>query len=436
MLVIFLNQEEKGASLWMIFQKLEAYFRRSVQRQHLVINPRYFVDARDSEGVPFDLLRQCVMEIAESLPDWGLLIPHKWVVLENLIADWRSSGTKVVSIDKLQSKLSNEFHFQRQEIEDFLIFQHSYSKILYFKDSHLHDNVILDPCWVIDALSSFITDERTRPYSTESNLTEWENLRERGKLSKNLIDDVWRNSDFVHFQAYLLDVLCRLDLITRSKSEDFFYVPSMVTDKCPDQIVHDIFSSTEVGLVSFKISFKNNFLPPAIYNRIVAAFISMFENSLHLKMQLFCNCAIFELSRNRWTTLYKNGHEILVFTYIGDRRGRAADLKAFRSVYSITLDCLRDLLKIYSAFQNPSVRQSDLPFHVLCQGCRKPNCYISEKVFRDLDFYRCPHHGDFLCSVEALEDIFAEKVGVLLVQDYSILFHQIMSVLVNVFGYD
>lgn len=389
---------------------MEKYFRRSVQRQHLVISPRYFIDARDAEGVPFDILRQCVMEIAESLPDWGLPIPHKWVVLENLIADMKSSGCKVVSVEKLQSVLSNEFYFKRQEIEDFLTFQHSYSKVLYFKESHLFENVILDPCWVIDALSSFITDEGTTNYPTNTKSAEWTNLRVKGKLSRSFIEDVWGHSSFYPFKDYLLGVLCRLDMITQSKSEDVFYVPGMVTEKCPAQIVNDIQSATKIGLVSFKISFKNNFLPPAIYNRMVAAFISMFENSSPLSTQLFNDCAIFELSRSRWTMLCKEGHEILVFTYISDRRGKAADLKAFRGVYSITIDCLRDLLKIYSAFQNPALRQNDLPFEIHCQGCRSPLCYISKEVFHGLSRYQCPHHGDYLCSVEVLEEIFGIKV--------------------------
>lgn len=389
---------------------MEKYFRRSVQRQHLVISPRYFIDARDAEGVPFDILRQCVMEIAESLPDWGLSIPHKWVVLENLIADMKSSGCKVVSVEKLQSMLSNEFYFKRQEIEDFLTFQHSYSKILYFKESHLFQNVILDPCWVIDALSSFITDEGTTKYPTNTKCAEWTNLRAKGKLSRTLIEEVWGHSTFYQFKDYLLSVLCRLDMITQSKSENVFYVPGMVTEKCPTQIVKDIHSATEIGLVSFKISFKNNFLPPAIYNRMVAAFISMFENSSPLSTQLFNDCAIFELSRSRWTMLCKEGHEILVFTYISDRKGKAADLKAFRSVYSITLDCLRDLLKIYSAFHNPALRQNELPFKIHCQCCRSPLCYISKEEFHDLSRYQCPHHGDYLCSVETLEEIFGIKV--------------------------
>lgn len=401
--------ELRGSSLWKIFQRLEKHFRQSVQRQHLIISPRYFIDAKDAEGVPFDLLRQCVMEVAESLPDWGLPIPHKWVVLENLIADLKSSGSKVVSVDKLKSLLSNEFNFNRQEIEDFLSFQHSYSKILYFKESHLLENIILDPCWVIDALSAFITYEGTTIFPTKTKTTEWENLRVNGKLSKGLIEEVWGHSKFYPVKDYLLNVLCRLDMITQSKNENLFYVPGMVKEKCPTQIINDIHSATEIGLVSFKISFKNKFLPPAIYNRLVAAFISMFENSSPFSSQLFNDCAIFELTLSRWTILCKEGHEILVFTYISDRRGKAANLKAFGHVYSITIDCLKDLLKIYCAFQNPSLRQNDLPFEVHCQGCRSPRCYISKKEFHKLGLYQCPHHGDHLCSVETLEEIFRTK---------------------------
>ncbi|XP_061194471.1 uncharacterized protein LOC133202634 [Saccostrea echinata] len=401
--------EEKGKILWMIFQKLEKYFRRSVQRQHLIISPRHFLDARDAESVPFDLLRQCVMEIAESLPDWGLPIPHKWIVLENIVADLRSCGCKIVSVNKLQSMLEDEFYFKRQEIEDFLTFQQSVSKILYFKDSFLNENIILDPSWVIDALSSFITDERILCYDINQRSLGWNNLRECGQLRMNLIDEVWKNSNFYPFKDYLLDVLCRLDLITRSKHRDFFYVPGMVKEKCPEKIISDIHSSTEVGLVSFKISFKNNFLPPAIYNRMVTAFLSMFESSSQSSTQLFSNCAIFELSRSRWTILHKQGYEIEIFTYICDRRGRAADIKSFRMVYSITLDCLKDLMKIYSAFQNVSVRQSDLPFEVRCQGCRISQCYISKGDFHELECFRCPIHGEYLCSVETLEEIFGSK---------------------------
>ncbi|XP_062579197.1 uncharacterized protein LOC134241131 [Saccostrea cucullata] len=405
----FFPVEERGKILWMIFQKLEKYFRRSVQRQHLIISPRHFLDAREAESVPFDLLRQCVMEIAESLPDWGLPIPHKWIVLENLISDLRSCGCKIVSVDKLQCMLEDEFYFKRQEIEDFLTFQQSISKVLYFKDSFLHENVILDPSWVIDALSSFITDDRISCCDVNQRSLGWNNLRELGQLSLDLIDDIWKNSDFYPFKDYLLNVLCRLDLITRSKHKDFFYVPGMVKGKCPEKIISDVHSSTEVGLVSFKIVFKNNFLPPAIYNRMVTAFLSMFESSSQSSTQLFNDCAIFELSRSRWVILYKQGNEIEIFTYICDRRGKAADIKSFRMVYNITLDCLKDLMKLYSAFQNVSLKESDLPFEVLCQGCRISLCYISKGDFHELERFRCPIHNDYLSSVETLEEIFGSK---------------------------
>lgn len=67
----------------------------------MVISFCYFIDVRDVEGVLFDILCECVMEIVEFLLDWGLFILYKWVVLENLIVDMKLFGCKVVFVEKL-----------------------------------------------------------------------------------------------------------------------------------------------------------------------------------------------------------------------------------------------------------------------------------------------------------------------------------------------
>lgn len=394
-------------------QKLEEFFRKTTQRAHLIIDIRYFFNAKDSEGVPFDLLRQCIMEVAESLPEWGLRIPCKWIILENSLAGLKSEGRKIMSVKDIMDVFQKEDDFERQEIEDFLHFQNSMRKVLYFKEANLHEHVVLDPKLVIDALSLLITDEHfTKSWST-SEFREWCDLRQKGQIRRQFIDQLWTKSQFSSFRGHLIDVLCRLDLMTRSKEEDVFYVPSMVQQTCPLTEINKIRQGVEIGLVSFKFSFQNKFLPPAVFSRLVGTLLSLFDKGSHSVTKLYSDCVIFEVLKSKWMVMCKMENEIEFYTYHEDKRGKVESPKSYEYCLKLAMRGLTHITKTYSAFQRSSTQKHEMPFVVLCQCCRKKDsCYLTKEDFRGLKEYRCPKHKETLTGFETLGGIFGDKVYV------------------------
>ncbi|XP_062579878.1 uncharacterized protein LOC134241876 [Saccostrea cucullata] len=399
--------ENKGIKLWEIVQKLEDFFRGSTQRSHLIIDIRYFINATDVNGVPFELLRQCIMETAESLPDWGKLIPRKWILLENEISDMKSSGRKIVSVEEIHNLCKNKGGFERQDIEDFLNFQNSLSKVLYFKERYLKEKVILDPKWVIDALSSFITDEHFVKQKESYEAKDWLTLKETGKISMRFIDNLWKETEFGTFRDHLIKVLCRLDLITQSKIKNMFYVPSMVQQKCPTVDYNEICQAVEVGLVSFRFSFRNKFLPPAVFYRMIGTFLYLFEEGSLSPPKLYSNCVMIEFAKSKWMVMSKKEHEIEFFAYHQDERGKVQNLESYQNTFTLAFDASIDIIKTYRTFHEFELKKGKIPFDVLCQGCRKnDSCFISKKDFSCLKTFRCPKHNEYIAGVETIEKNF------------------------------
>lgn len=131
------------------------------------------------------------------------------------------------------------------EVSAMLSFFHSLSVVLWWDTPLLRDLVILDPRWVLDAVTSFVRDfslidhtkrnvrmrlldERARAEQPEN----WSMLTDgRATLKRELLNVLWDHADFIDHKPELIELLTRFGLaIPLPKKPDELLVPALLQD--------------------------------------------------------------------------------------------------------------------------------------------------------------------------------------------------------------
>ncbi|KAL3889700.1 hypothetical protein ACJMK2_002029 [Sinanodonta woodiana] len=294
-------------------------------------------------------LKKKIVEVASHQPYWGEQIPTRWFLLEQELMRLRDAGVKVMSRSTVEN-LNKEGTVRiekSEELDLFLRYLHETGTVIYFSIEVLRDNVVLDPRWMIDALKLLINaqpnppnnsaDNNTKSNSTvasadQSDITQkWLDFKEKGILTVELVDVIWtkeKHSDLHEHKEHILRLMEQLNILARPRSfndmgekvENYFLTPSMLRQESPGEFVS---LEQDVRLVSTPVLccvFKEKYLPPPIFHRLIAACITRWpvskkkDTSEHL---IFCGCCMFDLDLFHRLTLYCRNH--IVFARITRR---------------------------------------------------------------------------------------------------------------------
>ncbi|KAL3889406.1 hypothetical protein ACJMK2_001750, partial [Sinanodonta woodiana] len=146
------------------------------------------IDNTQQYDPKLDDLKKRIFELASKQPYWGEEKPARWIPLEQKIMTLKVSGVKVVPLSLIEeiNRSASVRIKDREELELFLSFQHEIGTILYFSTKGLREKVILDPQWMIDALSSLITAEMFINQNPAI-IKPWYDFRNKGILTHQLI---------------------------------------------------------------------------------------------------------------------------------------------------------------------------------------------------------------------------------------------------------
>ena len=86
-------------------------------------------------------------------------MPNAWVPLELEIAEMVAAGKQILSLVELEelNSISKVSVLDLEQLHDFLHFQHSLGKIIYFDTRQLRDYVIINPLFMVEVMRSFVT---------------------------------------------------------------------------------------------------------------------------------------------------------------------------------------------------------------------------------------------------------------------------------------
>ena len=312
-----LPKANRGQVADMCFREIRSSLADSPLR-YILSDEEFAVDNTKKTDPCSAQLQTEILKLAQLQPWWGKKTPSRWLPLDREIQLAKNNGLKVLSIGEvrelnigLEVKIPDE-----DELEMFLQYLHDMGEILYFNEPTLRDFVVLDPVWLIDALKALITADRFAIRSPQQ-ANKWKRFCETGIINKSTIvailketthdSSLFENSEHVlRLMEKFLFIASPIDIIddleenrdTSFKKDTKYIVPSMVQTQLNTEIITSsdgLSSTTVLCLVS-----KNNFLPSAVFHKLLAKCISKWQIvDQNGQKQIFSEVCKFNLDQQK-----------------------------------------------------------------------------------------------------------------------------------------
>ena len=405
------------------------------------ISKEGFLVDNTRQDVEVERLKEYIMKTAQSMPYWGEQVPAKWVELEQALEDVRLDGKAYITrrelkeIDKSLAKPIGD----EDQLTLFLTTHHEQGSLIYFKTVQLENIVVLDPQWIIHAFRYLISAKDFGSKYGELR-AKWIKFIDTGHLEVDLAKAVWEKDTKYEFYANhetILHFLEKLDIIVKGSivsSQDgrkeqlpFYFVPCLVKEspnpeilKMPKNVPHA--RSTPV----LCLAFEEKFLPPAVFSRVVAGFLSRWPIARQgSKTLLFCGCAVFEVKhekkgqdRHRMTLFFRQAKIGVRITRYTKSPDKTVDNQICNTVRRVLVSAVRQELTRYR-----KVSKEDKLFSYKLQCMDTEELDQLHEGLLDLDDlieaiesdFFCEAHSDMthphlISAVEMLRDWFPEKV--------------------------
>ena len=369
----------------------------------------------DDDEEVFEKIRSKILEIAQQENILSQSIPTSWIYLERKIINLRKEGRKVLAFSEIR-KLNKFCALQlkdAKEIKIFLQFHHAIGNMLYYDEKGLDDIIILDPQWLVDAFKCLITSEKFVESSGQLADSLVEEMRKTGYLSMQNIETLWSektDTSYLENKEHIIKILERMDIISRPRRymEDgescqgmsTFLVPCMMKRDSSNTSGKWLKNANNVPALGFY--FKDEFMPPAVFYRLLAACMAKFpaveQNYIPL---VFSNTAVFRLDKFNFLLLVHN--DFLIRAWVLTLPKAAEQRSSIRyTIKKFLEESLTIILEIYTSctacpFHKLSKRcascmecNANFPFRVVAQ-C--PQCLSEDTSFKGLHFW-----GDLISS--------------------------------------
>lgn len=388
-------------------------------------------------------LKEEILNISKTMPYWGEKVPAKWVELEQALEDRRREGKTFMNFEELKhidANLSRPIK-QDTQLRLFLKAQHEMGTLIYFGDSHkLRDLIVLEPQWIIHAFRYLI---RAKDFSAKYGALQakWEEFVETGRLEIELAENIWKqdteNRFYENFELLLL-LLEKLDIIARptviendgytTKQLGFYYVPCLLTERPAPELLRGVDKPDCINTPVLCFTFRDNFLPPAIFNRVVSICLGQWPVARQGQRRLlFCGCAVFEVShdtnedKHRMCIFFRKEKIGVRVTRYTTKGARIADPNICDKVRRTVALAVK---KEFTRFHRQPEGQLE-PFKYQIQCKRTLEKEVLENGLHDIDKLIKAINTDFFCTehtdmndphsasaVEMLQEWFLDKVEI------------------------
>ena len=131
------------------------------------------------------------------------------------------------------------------ELSAMLTFFHSLNSILWYDAPNLRDLVVLDPQWIIDAVTCFVRDFKLQDHTAGHRMHALDQraIREepeawglltsgQATLQRKLLNILWSGDEFKEHKHELLDLMTRFRLaVPVPKKSDEWIIPALLVDR-------------------------------------------------------------------------------------------------------------------------------------------------------------------------------------------------------------
>ncbi|XP_063417184.1 uncharacterized protein LOC134699516 [Mytilus trossulus] len=384
-----------------LYSGVEKLFKDHEGREHLVINNKIFVNATDNTDPEIDVLKKAITDLTFQHPCWGEAMPNASVPLELEIANLVAKGKQVLSLLEVKelNAISKVSVLSNEELSDFLHFQHSLGKMIYFDTPQLRGYVIISPLLLVEVMRSFVTDIAFWPKEGLIRNT-FERMSESGIIQRKELYLIWEQKHFTKLSPYkefIFDILIHLDIISEQRRYDtntgsrlpveYFFVPCMLIQRNDTRFMtHEC---TPEKSISLAFVFKGTIIPPALPNRLISAGLSMWTvKTYEGKQLLFSGFVCLSFDKAHDIVVCVEGNKIILYIVHETSNGLIVP-----DIATGIKECMYTTLERISEFYKSTVSSSSqkLPFHIE-YACSMLECHIPEEAAFTTDEWICDKH--------------------------------------------
>ncbi|XP_052774866.1 uncharacterized protein LOC128213275 isoform X2 [Mya arenaria] len=298
------SEEHKEDKMHAFFNKALSHFPDSSILKHVHFK-KFLVNNQDTKHPVFDEIRNEVKKLAEVQPYWNEKYPLKWIQLEKTFEQMREQGKVIVNLRDVEAaNRENPAPLGSDELQLFLEMQHMYGNILYFDTKELKTSVMLSPQWIIEVFKCFISHKEK--HVSPQLVKEWQNYKECAILEPRLLEAIFEHSDrrirenadvVVEYMKHL-DIIAKPihwgdhdEQVKKEVQDDtsyvdpnnrgpicskFYILPCLLNAKKGDW---EEITKPPVWLNTQALCFvfRDKFMPPAIFHRLLAFCIRTWE---------------------------------------------------------------------------------------------------------------------------------------------------------------
>ncbi|XP_052818704.1 uncharacterized protein LOC128244695 isoform X2 [Mya arenaria] len=429
------KEEEKEYKMEAFFtEALESFENNKDILQH--IHAKKFLVNNIAEGDPvFDELRAEVKMLAEKQHYWNEKSPTSFVQLEKSLDTMRAEGKELVSLSDVQvANRKNLKPVNDRQLRLFLELQHMFGNILHFDTEELKKYVILAPQWIIEAFKCFITHKPKKDLEPE-HLQLWKEYKDYAIIKPILMKEIIRRSKDrikIHGEAVVqymeyLNIMSKpvenyeeeeedgemmatdcFDSKTNavgipsynSKMHDFHIVPCQLKAKPKEKIIEELICPKNWETTpALCFVFKDKFMPPAVFHRLLAACIRRWEiakqtNDGKKEPLLFNGIGGFKTCKRSQLRLWYCDHIIYARMIFMPKQKQETEEAIDRcKCQDVSRQLYRHLMAILGLLPRSKHVTKTTPFeeHIQCPNLKKHN----HGLFRVNDFI---YEGNMSCN--------------------------------------
>lgn len=398
-------QDKRGKWKEKLFDDISCIFKDQDINKHLVLQHKFFIDARKLDDKQLHELRSALVDIAISQPFWGERMPKRFLHLEMEMLLAAENGCKIMQTSELY--LINEKNpiksLSEDDLQMFLHLQHALGKIIYFPVPKLNEHIILHPTFLIDAFRSIITD-KTFCENDADRLQMWKNMNERGVISKQSINSLWsckKYSDFEKHKDYLVELMLHLDFIAEPRvymsgrliPSEIYLIPCMLADTSIISWPPKDFSERAI-VVSFL--FQRSFLPPAIAFRFLTSCLGLWTVAYEGGQSLLSSGFLVVVIDKSHQMSVRCDESRIIISLVHTKSKLLITTGLADSLLESLNDILENICVVYNSSFDDGSKECRNTLFVVEVGCPMDSpCFLSKsalQLYKEDEPWKCPNH--------------------------------------------
>ena len=168
----------------------------------------YVVDNKTGAESDFEKLRSQLLVHLTKQGTWGMKMPLPWLKLKaDIIKKGNEMKRKYLDLQEVED-LALQYGMKENDVQSFLQKQNILGDFIFYSDSELNDNVIIDPQWLVGMCSALITTNEFLEKKNHLKKETIENLK-IGRATENGLEDIWQGDEV----DFMKNLMIKFDLL-------------------------------------------------------------------------------------------------------------------------------------------------------------------------------------------------------------------------------